>query len=361
MEIQHWNDFENISESRLFYSPKLKKILGEINSDVSKYLLDLEGENIEGDITMIDINDEGQFTYNTERNFQKNWPELWDLYFNHPNPPRRNNRISDIAPEVFNDTNRGVIGFQKLIFKIYPKIHITDFSNLINQVKSKIKGENFEIRVVEGDEIKEWYKLENCSRLGNVHADGISGTLGNSCMMDKVSKFPHIFDIYTKNPEVCKLVIMLDHEGKLVARSLLWTAWTWEDKEWKQVTLQDRVYYTQDWIGVNLINWAKRKGYYHKSIYTSGGLIYKGDESVHGDKKFIVKIKKIYYRQFPYLDTFYYYNVKKGELGNFLMSGGFILTGLSGDVSSSGGITSGLVNRSRNWIRRFNEYNESGF
>jgi hypothetical protein len=362
MNIKLWEDFENISESRLFYSPNFKRILQEIGTGEARHLLDLEGDDFAGDITLLDINSEGQITYNTERNFQKSWPELWDLYFNQPKPPIRNNRISDIAPEVFKDPNRGVISIGKLMNKIYPEIGVHEFQHLINCIKSRCKESQYEIKVVEGDEISKWYKLENCQGESSPWNENKSvlGTLGNSCMMNKSDKLPGILDIYTKNPEVCKLVIMLNPDGELVARAILWKATTWEEGFLKEVFLQDRVYYIQDWMGTNLVNWAKKQGYYYRGFYT-GSEIYKDGRAV--DKNFKVKIKKIRYKRFPYLDTFSYYNVGKAELTNFKTKSGFLLSSTSGGFSDVGigGFPSNIRNRGINWIRRFNEYNSEDF
>ena len=353
--IDLFSGFQNISESKLFYSPNFKNILKEIGSKEAIHILDLEGEDFDGDITLIDINKEGQLTYNTERNFKKNWPDLWELYFNQKLPPRRNNKISDIAPEVFKDDNRGVIGLYKFINKIYPKIEPKSLFDLMNSIKSIIEGDEYKIRIVEGEEILKWYQLKNCKGdLDNyTKQKNVGGTLGSSCMMGKSDKYPGILDLYTKNPDVCKLVIMLDSNNELVARSILWKALIWENKELKEVFLQDRVYYTQDFLGIKLINWAKKQGYYHKSIYTSSE-IYKNGVIV--DKNFKVKVKKLYYKKFPYLDTFTFYNVKNGELSNFQPKSGFALQSVSGDFMEVGNFGSSLRNRGVNWIRRFNEY-----
>ena len=263
MNIKLWESFnklENISESRLFYSPKLKEILKEINTKESLHLLNLEGENFTGDITLIDVNSEGQFTYNTERNFQKKWPHLWDLYFNQDQPPRENNKIFDINPEVFKDTNRGVITFGKLIMSIYSEIGSVELQHLINSIKSLVKEIQYNIKVVDGDEIEKYYNIENCKNDGNL----VGGTLGSSCMMRKSLNIKGLFDLYTKNPATCKLVVMLDNNEKLVARALLWKVTYWEEGNLKEGYLQDRVYYIKDWMGTSLINWAEKNGYFYK-------------------------------------------------------------------------------------------------
>jgi hypothetical protein len=64
--------------------------------------------------------------------------------------------------------------------------------------------------IVEGDEIAKWYRYEN-------YAEN-KGTLGNSCMRDKRDSF---FEIYTKNPEVCRMLI-LKEDDKILGRALIW-------------------------------------------------------------------------------------------------------------------------------------------
>ena len=114
--------------------------------------------------------------------------------------------------------------------------------------------------------------------------------------MDKADDKPHIFDIYTKNPQTCQLAVMLTKQGELVGRALVWKIdeiARWEshalmkqeyrekvdsfyknfDTDWqktevddsdnalikgklKDIYLMDRVYYTKDWIETAFKKWA---------------------------------------------------------------------------------------------------------
>ena len=75
--------------------------------------------------------------------------------------------------------------------------------------------------IVSGKDIAKWYRYETY--------ESQKGQLGNSCMKAKDDR---TFDIYTKNPEVCSLVILYSDDGRIVdekytsnkikGRALLW-------------------------------------------------------------------------------------------------------------------------------------------
>ena len=205
-------------------------------------------------------------------------------------------------------------------------------------------------------------------------------------MMDRVSENPNIFDIYTKNPETCQLAVMLNSGGQLVARALVWKideVSYWESgsrgdnievikqlpvSNWisqkiepysnnlftakaKELYFMDRVYYTKDWMENSFYKWAIEK---NMIIKWRRSFSYKGQEF---NPILSVKVNKLAYRQFPYVDTLNNYNVQQGKLCNYkLTSRGFELQSTQGSYSSTGTKLQQGVDKATNLIRRFKDY-----
>lgn len=98
--------------------------------------------------------------------------------------------------------------------------------------------------------------------------------------------------------------------------------------------------------------WAAEQGMATRSSnlgHNCETIVYKGNVY---DIKMSVDVKKIYYKSFPYLDTFNRYDVKSGKLLNWKPSEfkGFGLQTTSGERT-----TTGFGPAARNYIRRFSE------
>ena len=186
-------------------------------------------------------------------------------------------------------------------------------------------------------------------------------------MRDKEKVKPNVFDIYTKNPESCKMVVMLDENGGLVSRAILWKV----DNSKKNQTneyfggqrteetrgldlpesfwFMDRVYSVENWMDKSMYDWATKKGYaYKRGNWGNRNISFNG---VGGHCKMEVDVNKIAYKGFPYMDTFIYYDVKNGKLRNFDAPEfkGFGLQSTAGNY----GTTTGHGPVLRNYIRRF--------
>ena len=74
---------------------------------------------------------------------------------------------------------------------------------------------NYEFEIITGRENIIKYYDEKSYRKAN-------GKLNNSCM--RHDSCANYFEIYNKNPEVCQMLIMLDSDGFLLSRALLWNA-----------------------------------------------------------------------------------------------------------------------------------------
>lgn len=388
--IKKFNDFDDldfISESRVYFMNDLLRKLRELrdyeNNEWALKLLKSQGKNIDSDTTFLDL-DGDKFSFSKESDLRNSLlgfmnKEEVELFFGEKEDYNSVSNYLGSYHQSYIKTlpNRGKVKMGKVIKKIIPEIPNDDLESLVNNLKSEQDG--FEIKLVKGDEIAKYYKSESCDRVLFNY-----GTLQSSCMMDKESKNPNIFDIYTKNPDNCQLAVMLNKDGKLVGRALVWkideivhgsnkSENSFYDKldnvDWKEdsdnnllrgkvkdLYFMDRVYYTKDWINNSFQKWAQDNNFMFKS---RDYIKYKGEV---GYPILILNIKKIAYRQFPYLDTFKTYDVQSAVLCNnnstvgVYSKRGFDLTDTSGNYRQMGTPTQKKIDKATNYIRRFKDY-----
>lgn len=203
------------------------------------------------------------------------------------------------------------------------KITDKEIEEFVNLYKSYFVRKPENLKIVEGKEILKWYLEENYLL---VDGDVRYGTLWNSCMRYRDRN--KYMNLYARNKNI-KMLILLDDNGQLSARALLWD--NVFDKEGNNYKVMDRIYSVYD-HDVNFFkDWAKENGY-----------IYKAEQSAKTEKFFIVNDvrTKLYLNvqldewrleYYPYLDTFKFFDYHKGVLHNNDMSSfQFILTQANG-------------------------------
>jgi len=340
--ISRYNKFKEdllleslINESFLYFTPQLRKIIKNVGGDISDELISIERTDIKPDITFVDIDKEGYLSFTTMKNavktLVKKYPnveeERWDKSFSESevdsiwNDRDRNvvnweraGFSSDTEHNVFQKA-RNSVKIGKFVNKVLPTKHADkDVEEFVNKFKATIEntGERFEI--VEGDDIAFWYKSENYAER--------RGTLGSSCMSEK----RNIFHIYTKNPEVCRMLI-LKEDDKILGRALIWKLNTIKVHGMELDNIEyfmDRQYTIKDSDVEKFRNYAKE----HKNWVTKASNnhhsfepILIGDETKNATMT--VKLKKVEggeedydYGKYPYLDTFRRYDPKTGILIN---------------------------------------------
>ena len=113
----------------------------------------------------------------------------------------------------------------------------------------------------------------------------------------KYKRNQKVLKFYAKNPKVCKMLIKIDSDNKLLARALLWST----DKG----GYMDRIYYVNDYDKNLFEIYAKNKGL----------LTHSKDDY---DKDLTVKLewwkKKGNEDDYPYMDSFSYLNTHEGLL-----------------------------------------------
>lgn len=322
-------------ESKVFYAKPFKKILNRVNDEIAKDLLDLEKEDINQDITFINIDDrEGYINFTTMKNARRNLvdrfkndvpniedyidndnflgDDIWNLhsgedYLRDGSPllGKGGLRSSDPYEKARSPLRLGRFINTVLAGK-YSAKQVEDF---VNKFKSAIEQGGERFMIVEGKDIAKWYNHTNYKEM--------SGTLGRSCMARASASY---FDIYVDNPKVCRLVILLE-DDKLIGRALLWKV---DDKESPDFSKEkedfeyfmDRQYTIKDSDVIKFRNYADENGWAYKEINNhtnTSSVTFKG-ETTNWDLS--VELSDQDYEYFPYMDTFKRYDPKKHILYN---------------------------------------------
>lgn len=328
--------FESLlSESIVYYSPELREALNRLKSKnpIAQDLVDLEGQDIESDLTFLDFGTEGYLTFQQMPKAMKlikaEWPDASDVNIDVKFDRRSSDILYNNDKNNYRFTgvwkgNRNQVKIGKVINKSLPsKYTESEIENFVNSLKiaQTYRGE---LKLVQGEEINHWYKSENY--------ESLNGSLGSSCMKDS-----NDLKIYVRNPDVCKMLILV-RDGKLAARALVWKLYSSTipgRPEW----FMDRVYVCKDADYQLLREEAAKRGWALRTRTSSSGYTeatYKGQE--YDDIEMEVKVRPGDYKTYPYLDTFKRYVPRTGMLYNderYSGADGIILTSTQGSFSQT--------------------------
>ena len=350
-----------INETTLYFLPDMRLALTKLSisgDEIAKKLLLKVGVDTMKDITLVELEDD-KLSFMSKAAIDSHNPEFMD---NLDKGYEISKKTGDTIKEF---GNRNQIKIGKFVTSVLGPIPPKELEEFVNKLKSK-KNNKYEITVVEGDEIKKYYKTEALVVGGLQNPNLGYSEIMRSCMRDKEKVKPNVFDIYTTNPESCKMIVMLDENKNLVSRAILWKVnnsknnhtneyFGGQRAEETRIDLpesfwfMDRVYSIENWMDNLMYDWAVKKGYACKrGNWGNRNISFNG---VSGHCEMEVDVKKIAYKGFPYMDTFTYYDVKNGKLRNF---GGDDFKGF-GLQSTAGnyGTTTGHGPVLRNYIRRF--------
>lgn len=163
----------------------------------------------------------------------------------------------------------------------YYKMTDHDIERIHNKLVSFQEGNSFKLEFFQGDDILKGYNSENYSNQNQ-------STLHKSCMSNKND----LLVLYTKIPQV-KLACLYSENG-LEARCLVWEI---DDKVYF-----DRIYYTYDWLNEMLSDKLKQLGY----------ISLRDTNSEKGYFKIV--LNDITIKQYPYVDSFQWFNKDEGAL-----------------------------------------------
>lgn len=291
-----YDDFmlESAKGMRLFYSEDFRNILKKI---YAKY--DGVAERIAGILILQEDGGQSNYPYSlidvTEKNdmisfvqanrYLKDFPEgdrpdKVNKYWKNGRTPEYS--IGKFAQFVMRNVDKEVPGAQ-----------LEEFVNAYRaqyDLAQKAEASTFEL--VSGEDMVKYY-LE--TSFVDKKDYGGHDSLHGSCMRKK--ECASYFGLYTNNPEVCSLLVMLDSEGRTMGRALIWTL---EDGK----RYMDRIYCVDSNTNIGKFHdWGKSNGIeYYQNIQPT---LPPGS---------VVEVKPETYEKYPYLDTFCYYDPENGIL-----------------------------------------------
>ena len=312
---------ESLRTFPLFLSKRLRKMLGEIDHDISKELLAKHSDlDTRVKQTFVDIHPQKSDTItfiNPNKAVDvlgwdiKDDEELKDLEKNYDVDKLK--RLQD-RNRLFKDF-RGETRWGRFINGAFPeqfklsipggqnKQDIESFVNLYKSLYSR-EGKFKLLDIVNGDDIAYWYNYN--------HYSSQNGSLGDSCMKRRGSD---TFELYTDNPEKVNMVIMYEDERKetIKARAILWSLNFPSDRKF-----MDRVYSNDYSDEQTFIDFAKENNWLYKSRQSMGSDVNItdpfNDNSSH--KTMMSELHHDDYEQYPYCDTMTFYNPGTGEISN---------------------------------------------
>lgn len=321
MGLKNYNNYLyeqeiNVKELPMFYSSKFIDLLKKLDNNVSKDLLDLlDHKEIKFPFSYIDLTTNIDFLSAMPANRVGRIEKISQKDLENPQPD------SPVWGEKFRQQSR--IGV--LVTRILPKYAGTkDLENFVQQIKGILDAENYQIKLVRGEELRAWYHVKNYF---NPHPGieeppeeegvlDIRTPLMKSCLKQPEKQI--FFDMYVENPEKCGLLIMTNGEGKLVARAIIWFDVYMVDNPQSPTkgTIMDRIYYTQESDVHIFINYAKDHGWWYKTNQAVGCETYVVNGQVM-DKPLRTQLQNHrMFAKFPYMDTFCFYSPDTGRLAS---------------------------------------------
>lgn len=275
----------SLLESILVVNPDFFNILEIIANKgdyVAQSLLNLVNTDIKTNVNYLkpaDKNDDLKFINDTQvQRLIDAGKESGDIF----SKPANTAKVGRTVRQILKSNNISVTDAQIEKF-------VNLYKNSWDKKYSKLE-EGFSL--IKGEAIRDWYLEDNYVPGG--------GTLNNSCM--RYSSTQPFLDIYTENPEVCQLLILVDDSNRLLGRALLWKL---VEGTGKSPYYLDRVYTRYDNDVEKFADWFKN-------------FIKKDDDfSAHfagvtsGCR---VKLKKWKFEQYPYMDTFAVLGFESGVL-----------------------------------------------
>lgn len=203
----------------------------------------------------------------------------------------------------------------------FTPVEIEQFVNLYKSNYDYEFNRESNFKIVSGSEINFWYDENN-------YADN-NGPLGNSCM--KYSHINHFMDVYADCKNV-KMLILLNPEGLLTGRALLWSAKCISPMH-GDIHFMDRIYTSSDSDVFLFLKWAEDNNYAYKHRQSSMPedileICIPGSNWKPVTVELECQWHKIPFEDreeefYPYMDTLKYFYWKEGVLRNFIKKGSY--------------------------------------
>lgn len=315
--LKRYDEFvlESKSTMRIFYSDQFRKLLEKvskknISNKIATILLESEDSYTDLDVyTAIDITDKNDMiSYIQVSRLERENPTGGTNIHKIPNVNLQAITLKSVSDRIWGDGRTPYYSIGRWVRHIFTDvkkeaISNTDLENFVIAYKmvyglkdQKEDDNDNRLELVSGEEIRKWYLEDNYEK------DCETTDLGKSCM--RYEKCQEYFDIYVKNPEVCKLLILKSETetDKICARALLWTIDN-TSKGYDNELYLDRIYFVDVDDVEYYYNWCKKNGV--KLAYDN----YRMGSDIKALKYSAeVNLGEYEYETFPYIDTFGYYN-----------------------------------------------------
>jgi len=213
---------------------------------------------------------------------------------------------------------RALLKISEISDRIDSDIKDKDYEQFVNAFKSLKVDTTREFRLVNGEDIHKYYQMKNYY--------SSHGALGGSCMADEGKS---TFKVYTENPRKVQLLILIDSNGKVHGRSLVWKL---KESPCEAKYFMDRVYTNADSDVLKFKQFAEEKGFLYKQ---------KNNSYIEDNIKFMYKGKPLMgeikvkldgdFSSYPFIDTLCFLSKKMGDLSNIPSKDCYLLHSVSGD------------------------------
>ena len=213
---------------------------------------------------------------------------------------------------------RALLKISDISDKIDSSIKDKDYEDFVNAFKALKVDTTREFKLVNGEDIHKYYQMKNYF--------SSHGALGGSCMADEGKS---TFKVYTENTKKVQLLILIDSDGKIHGRALVWKL---KESPYEAKYFMDRVYTNADSDVIKFKQLAEEKGFLYKLknnsyIEDNVNFMYKG-KPLMGEVK--VKLDGDF-KNYPFIDTMCFLSKKLGDLSNVPSKDCYFLHSVSGE------------------------------
>ena len=211
----------------------------------------------------------------------------------------------DQLSECWKSKGRQEMGVGRIVNKLFPdRFKNQEVEEFVNGFKAAIAKGHADFRLVQGEDIRKYY-LEDNYEMKN------KGDINASCM--RYQKAQPWLDIFAKNPEKCKLLILMSDKDptKIKGRALVWMG----TRKPVGRTYMDRIYVIYDANEQLFMNYAIEHNWLYKAAQVIGDASYM-DEGKKVYSSVAIQLNPIAFKNYPSLDTLSYYTPTTGRLGS---------------------------------------------
>jgi len=214
-------------------------------------------------------------------------------------PKDRMDKVED--GEYWHTSKRFNVKPGAFVSKVFVNISEKEVEKFATLFKNIQNTPDFTFKVVDGQDILKYYHYES-------YADQ-SSSLGASCM--KHVGCQDFLNIYVDNPDKIKMLIMLNRDNYLIGRALLWSV----------PMVMDRIYtINDDEYSYHFKKWADDNGYMYKREQKWNNTLFFESKGKATMIEMSVSLNSVYYRRYPYFDTFKFISIDNKTLYNYIPS-----------------------------------------